>query len=62
MGAKLGAILKANKLSLFPLGNGDPEGFINRRVTQSDLLLRKLTDDNLKDRWIRVGRNMWEQD
>lgn len=41
--AKLGEILMANKLGLFPLGNGEAARFINGRVTPSDLFLRTLT-------------------
>ena len=37
-------ILKANKFGLFPLGHGESARFIiDRRVTPSDLFLRKLT-------------------
>lgn len=39
-----GAILKANKFGLFPLGHGESARFIiDRRVTPSGLFLRKLT-------------------
>lgn len=41
--SKLGEILKANNFGTFPLVNGEPVKFINKRVILSDLLLRKLT-------------------
>lgn len=41
--AKLGEIVKANKPSLFPLGNGEPARFRKRRMMPSDLFLRKVT-------------------
>lgn len=40
--SKLGEILKANNFGPFPLGNGEPVKFINKRVTLSALFLRKL--------------------
>lgn len=41
--SKLGEILKVSNFGSFPLGNGEPVKCINKRVTLSDLFLRKLT-------------------